>query len=62
MSRNPDLTFFIHTQEQHMTPEDIATNVSSMKVEEGFIGSTTFTQSCALGGGFTIDDANHFGN
>ena len=45
-----------------MTPADIATNVSSMRHQEGFIGSTTFTQSCAIGGGFTVDDANHFGN
>ncbi len=42
-----------------MTPNEIATNVSGIAGGTGNItASTSFTQSPAIGGGFTTDDAN----
>ena len=41
-----------------MTPSDIATDVSAVPGSGSLNTSTHFTQSSALGGGFTTDDAN----
>lgn len=47
-------------KEKYMTPEDVATNVSSMHVKEGFIGTTNFTYTYGIE--TRVDDANQWGN
>lgn len=46
--------------ETKMTPNDIATSISGLKPVGGgnITASTNFTQSFAMGGGYTVDDAN----
>ena len=45
-----------------MTPQDIAIDIASLGNKDSFIGSTNFTQTYHLNEGYTVDDANHFGN
>ena len=41
-----------------MKPNEIATDISGLGSVGNITTSTSFTQSTAIGGGFTVDDAN----